>query len=73
LSAPGVDPARWLALIGRLDGGKVVGGARYLHVSAAPDELLEAVRAAVAAVGGPSDGFNVLKLVLDAPRLSLLH
>jgi DNA phosphorothioation-associated putative methyltransferase len=63
----------WTALIGRVDGGKVVGGARYLHVSAAPAELGEAVRAAVAAVGGPGDGFNVLKLALDAPRLSLLN
>ncbi|MDB4928542.1 MAG: hypothetical protein JWM10_1026 [Myxococcaceae bacterium] len=65
--------SQWLALIEHIGGGKVVGGARYLHLSAAPAELVDAVRAAVAAVGGPADGFNVLKLVLDAPRLSLLN
>ncbi len=68
-----MNQQEWQRGFGSLDGGKVVGGARYLHVSAVPAELLAELRAEVAALGGPEDGFNVLKLVPDSPRLSLLN
>jgi DNA phosphorothioation-associated putative methyltransferase len=63
----------WRALVAGIDGGKLVGGARYVHVSALSGAVLDAVRATVAAAGAPTDGFNVLKLGPDATRLSLLH
>jgi DNA phosphorothioation-associated putative methyltransferase len=65
--------AAWRALVASIDGGKVVGGARYLHVSGLSEEALDAIRAAVAGVGAPVEGFNVVKLVPDSTRLSLLH
>lgn len=64
---------RWREHVGRLDAGKVVGGARYVHVSAVPDEVMAFLREGVAGVDGPVEGFNVLKLSPDAPRLSLLR
>ncbi len=63
---------RWRSHVGGITAGKVVGGARYVHLSAVPDETLAYLRAEVAAVGGPAEGFNVLKLAPDARRLSLL-
>jgi DNA phosphorothioation-associated putative methyltransferase len=63
----------WRALVASIDGGKLVGGARYLHLSALSEEALDAIRAAVAGVGAPVEGFNVIKLIPDSTRLSLLH
>ena len=53
----------------------MVGGARYLHVSALSDEVRDVLRAEIAGLGGPVDDsdFNVVKLVPDSTRLSLLH
>lgn len=68
----GTGHQRWRGLVASVDGGKVVGGARYVHVSALPDEVLDALRAEVGAIDGPGDGFNVVKLVPDSTRLSLL-
>jgi DNA phosphorothioation-associated putative methyltransferase len=68
-----VKHQQWHQVVASIDGGKVVGGARYVHVSALPERVLDAVRAEVAGVGGPVEGFNVVKVVPDSTKLSLLH
>lgn len=64
---------RWRELLEAVAAGKVVGGARYVHVSAVPVEALALIGAEAASAGAPGDGYNVLKLALDAPKVSLLH
>jgi len=68
-----VKHQQWLQIVASIDGGKVVGGARYVHVSALAEAALDALRAEVAAVGGPAEGFNVVKVVPDSTKLSLLN
>jgi len=68
-----VKHQQWQQIVASIDGGKVVGGARYVHVSALAEKVLDAVRAGVAEVGGPAEGFNVVKVVPDSTKLSLLH
>lgn len=65
--------AWWSASIAPLTTGKVVGGFRYVHRDALDAGVLSRLQREVARVGGPTDGFNVLKLDPKAPRLSLLE
>ncbi len=75
-STPSIDreePRGWHRLVRGVLGGKVVGDARYLHVSSVPAKALAVLHAEVAKLGGPREGFNVVKLVSDSARFSLLN
>jgi DNA phosphorothioation-associated putative methyltransferase len=61
----------WTSLVAGVQGGKRVGESLYLHVSALPPLLADVVQA-VAMARAPYADFNVVKLTLGRPRLSLL-
>ena len=63
----------WSETIAPLTTGKLVGGYRYLHLSAVAEPVIARLREELARAGAPTEGFNVLKLDPSAPRVSLLE
>ena len=64
---------QWARLVESVDGGKRIGGARYFHVTAAPEALAVLLLRVAAHVGCAEGAFNIVKLGLGHPRLSLLY
>lgn len=64
---------QWARLVERLEGGKRIGDARYLHVSAVPDELKVLLQQAISLSASAGSAFDVVKVGLSRPRLSLLR
>ena len=69
-----VEAERYFRLVSTISSGKHVREAVYLHESALRhvDEELQLVVAAAVKSAGVETPWNVVKLSLDAPRLSLL-
>ncbi len=64
---------QWACIVESLDGGKRIGDARYLHLSAVSDALAILLRDVAARAGCASEAFNIVKVGLARPRISLLH
>jgi len=71
--APAAPLRLWEDLVEGLSQGKCVGDDRYLHVSAVPPALGPTLAALADMVGCTSEAFEVLKLSLRTPHVSLLH
>lgn len=63
----------WRRLVEGLSGGKSVGDARYVHVSAVPAALEAALAGVAACAGCGRDDFDVVKVARARPRVSLLR
>lgn len=63
----------WERLVEGLSGGKCVGDARYVHVSAVPTALAETLAAVIACAGCTPAEVDVVKVSRARPRVSLLR
>jgi hypothetical protein len=64
---------RWSRLVASVHDGKRVGTSLYLHATAVPPQLHNAVAAAYARVGHDASGCDVVKLSRVRPMVSLLR